>query len=297
MAGFGIEDAAFAGVGLLGRKPLAAVAWALVYAVFLTVVLVPFAGPLVAFVTTVAKSGGHPATEDLLPDVGGLLGLFVLLGLGSLVVGAVISCAVFRAVLQPENSSFAYLRLGSEELWVLLVSFVRGLFTALLQVVLTIPVGIVVGLLAISAPGVAATVRAIGQIIIYILVIWVTLRLSLSGPMTFTERQFRLFEFMDSYARLRLEPVCRGAHCRSNWRGGLSYRPGRRPGRGGRHLEWHSSSDGYADISEPASVLLDARIGAASDTDRRSDLASRRRVDAHRHRSVGANLSQSQPRG
>ncbi len=161
---------------------------------FLTVVLVPFAGPLVAFVTTVAKSGGHPATADLLPDVGGLLGLFVLLGIGSLVVGAVISCAVFRAILQPENSSFAYLRLGSEELWVLLVSFVRGLLTALLQVVLAIPVGIVVGLLTISAPGVAASVRAIGQIIIYILVIWVTLRLSLAGPMTFTERQFRLFE-------------------------------------------------------------------------------------------------------
>ena len=194
MAGFGIEDAAFAGVGLLGRKPLAAVVWALVYAIFLAVVIVPFAGALVAFLTAVAASGGHPSAEALTPQIGGLLGLFVLLALGSLVVGAVISCAVFRAILEPEKSSFAYMRLGSEELWVMLVGFVRSLLTGVLQIVLAIPLGIVVGLLTATLPGGAALVRTIGQLAIYLVVIWVTLRLSLAGPITFAERQFRLFE-------------------------------------------------------------------------------------------------------
>jgi hypothetical protein len=194
MAGFGIEDAAFAGVGLLGRKPFAAVVWALAYAVFLAVVLVPFAGPLAAFFTTFAKSGGHPTADELLPLTGGLLGLFVLLALGSLVVGSVISCAVFRAILQPEESSFAYMRLGSEELWVMLVGLVRNLLTGIVQIVLAIPVGILVGLLTTSVPGIAAPVRAAGQFLIYLTVIWMTLRLSLAGPITFAERRFRLFE-------------------------------------------------------------------------------------------------------
>jgi hypothetical protein len=194
MAGFGIEDAAFAGVGLLGRKPFAAVIWALVYAIFLAVVLVPFSGPLMAFFTTIAKIGGQHPTEELLPQTGGLRGLFVLLFLGSLVVGAVVSCAVFRAILRPEQSSFAYMRLGSEELWVMLVNLVRIVLTSVLQIALAIPLGILVAFLTAASPGLVAPVGAIAQIIISGIVIWITLRLSLAGPITFTEGRFRLFE-------------------------------------------------------------------------------------------------------
>jgi hypothetical protein len=83
MAEFRIEDAAFAGFGLLARKPLAVLTWALVYLVFLAVVIVPFAGGLVAFITTVAKSGSNPDPSAMLAGMSGLFGMILLLFLGS----------------------------------------------------------------------------------------------------------------------------------------------------------------------------------------------------------------------
>jgi len=195
MAEFRIEDAAFAGFGLLARKPLAVLTWALVYLVFLAVVIVPFAGGLVAFITTVAKSGSNPDPSAMLAGMSGLFGMILLLFLGSLVVGTVVSCAVIRAVLQPENSAFAYLRLGGEELWVMLVQFVRSILIAVIQTAMAIPVAILTGVATLGGQNAGLVgIRLLGQLAMYAVVVWVTLRLSLAGPITFTERQFRLFE-------------------------------------------------------------------------------------------------------
>jgi len=194
MSTFSVTGAATAGPRLLMARPLAAVVWALVYVGFLFLIATPFAGPLVAAISTLARSGSNPTIETLAALFADLFGFLVLWTLGAMVLGAVIACAIYRSILQPEKSAFAYLRLGGEELWVLLVTFVRGILVFILQFALSVPLGIIVVLVGMGNHAAVALVTNLGQIVIAFAAIWVNLRLSLAGPMTFSERQFRLFE-------------------------------------------------------------------------------------------------------
>src|SRR5579863_7056734 len=145
MADFSITEAVGVGTGLIARKPLTVLVWG----VFPVVVLVPFlllfAGTLIAVISEASRAGADQSAiaEAILPQIGGLF-LFVLLAIVlAWVVGAMIGAAAYRAVLQPEQSSFAYLRFGSQELWLMAVSFVIGLVFFGVGLVLAIPQAIV----------------------------------------------------------------------------------------------------------------------------------------------------------
>ena len=194
MAKFNIEDAAFTGVGLLVKRPMAAIAWSLVWALLVAVVATPFAGSLTAYLTVIARTGGRPATADLMPLAPQLGAFALLMGLAGLVVGAVVSCAVYRAVLEPENSEFAYLRLGDQEIRVMVVIFIRGLILFAINLILSITVAMLLVVANTAGPAVTSVVRLVGEAIVLCVLFWVQLRLSLAGPMTYWERRFRLFE-------------------------------------------------------------------------------------------------------
>ena len=194
MATFNVEDAAFTGVGLLVRRPGAAIAWALVWAMLVAIVAMPFAGTLTAYVTIAVRTQGRPAASDILPLAPQLGAFFLLMGLAGLVVGAVISCAVYRAVLEPENSNFAYLRLGDEEIRVMVVNFIRGLLLFGINFTLSITLALLLVLANSAGPATTGLVRVVGEGIVLCILFWVQLRLSLAGPMTYRERRFRLFE-------------------------------------------------------------------------------------------------------
>jgi hypothetical protein len=194
MANFNVEDAAFTGVGLLVRRPGAALTWALVWAVLVAVVALPFAGTLTAYVSIAVRTQGRPATYDIMPMAPQLGAFFLLFGLAGLVVGAVVSCAVYRAVLEPENSDFAYLRLGDQEIKVMVVNFVRGLVLFGINFTLSIALALLMVLANGAGPAASALVRVIGEVTVLCALFWVQLRLSLAGPMTFREQRFRLFE-------------------------------------------------------------------------------------------------------
>lgn len=194
MAKFNVEDAAFAGVGILGRNPGAALVWAVAWALLAALVAIPFAGILTQFFSLAMSSGGRPDTAALLPILPGLGAFWLLTLLFGLAVGAVISCAVYRAVLEPDNSAFAYLRLGDQEIHVLLVYFVRSVLILAINIGLSIVVAMFAFAGAAAGPSVAGAIDIIGRLIILAVLIWVQLRLALAGPMTFSERRFRLFE-------------------------------------------------------------------------------------------------------
>lgn len=193
MPTFNIEDAAFTGVGLLARRPLAAIAWAFVWAALVALITIPFAGALAAYVTLVAKTGGHYSPYQLVPIAPQLGAFGLLMGLGGLVVGAVVSCAVYRAVLEPEASGYAYLRLGDQEIQVMLVNFVRGVILFIINFVISITVAMLM-ILAGGITMLSAAIRVIGEVILLGVLFWVQLRFSLAGPMTYVDHRFRLFE-------------------------------------------------------------------------------------------------------
>ncbi|HEX5379893.1 MAG TPA: hypothetical protein VFW47_15050, partial [Phenylobacterium sp.] len=112
----------------------------------------------------------------------------------SIISMAVVNSAIYRAVLEPENSAFGYLRLGVQELWVCLVTIVFYVLMVLGVIGAMIPVGV-----ATMVAGQAGS--WMGGLVVFLLacggvaaIIWVWLRLSLAAPMSFRERKFRLFE-------------------------------------------------------------------------------------------------------
>lgn len=205
MARFSVGDAATAGFGIIGRKPLAVLGWGLAMLVATAVpmyLLLLFMRPDFAVLMQIAaQQGGQSDPETFARFMrlqSGLMLFQLVCWIWSTAVNAVICCAVFRAVLEPQDSRFGYLRLGAREGWLTLLFLVEyvlayiGFFVvALLAMVIVAIVGVGAG--GNSASAMVGTGIVVGLLVV-ILFLWLALKLSMAAPMTFVDRQFRLFE-------------------------------------------------------------------------------------------------------
>ncbi len=208
MATFSIGDALGSGFRLIGRRPLSVLVWGFAY-------LILGFGPLAA---TFALGWGdfqplfqHP--ETFVPEAGRptfLSPQFIalqsrwmmlqpLMFLGSLVARAVLTGAIFRAVLEPRNRGFAYLRLGMRELWLGLLMLAMTFLMVILVIITAIPVvAVAAGVgYALSQNNQQAWVAldiAVACALWLGTFLWICIRFSMAAPMTFADREFRLFE-------------------------------------------------------------------------------------------------------
>jgi hypothetical protein len=204
MSDFSVSDAGVAGLRLVGRKPLTVAAWGLFVFVAMVVpilAMLSVVGSHVWSIIDAVKTYGedsHEATREVLQVVAGVFLLIPVMILASLIGRAMLVGAVFRAVIEPKNSGFAYLRLGSQELWIVLVLLVGGLLLGLALGLASIPVGIASAVLLNSNQEAAAfLVGGIGHIAVCVLCVWLALRFSMAAPLSFVERRFALFESWD----------------------------------------------------------------------------------------------------
>ncbi|HEX7760599.1 MAG TPA: hypothetical protein VF459_13915 [Caulobacteraceae bacterium] len=211
MAEIQIGDAATAGLKLIARRPLSVLAWGLLASAYVTTILVLFGGGLIASIVTLAQNRGTPPDPaQIFGLIGGFMGAVLLLGIGLVVIGAMIQGAVLRSELEPDRRAFASLRLGSQELWLIAVNFVVGMILWVAQVVMAIPLGIVTIAMGASGVGLGANghdpgtvlpmmagaigIRLLGQLVILGVTLWLWTRLCMGPVMSFREREFRLFE-------------------------------------------------------------------------------------------------------
>lgn len=210
MADFSVGGAAGAGFGLIGRKPLAVLAWGVVTwlfligpAIFVASQILTTIGPLIAQAEAIRTTSGGKAPAGPPPEfmqayMAMMSRIFLLqpvLLIGSLLVRSVVTSAVCRAVLEPEDSAYAYMRLGMRELWVFLVSFVFALIVGCTAIGLMIPLSIFVGVSAIANSPILTSVVIVAAFSVMMgVLIWLSLRLYLGVPMSFDENEFRLFE-------------------------------------------------------------------------------------------------------
>jgi len=210
MARFLVTDAATVGVRLVAREPLAILTWALAILLFLVApagwLLSSLAPSLFDFARLAELQDQQPGAdfETLMAPMmrlqGQMMGVNLIFWLGGTVAKAILAAAAFRAVLEPGNRGFGYLRLGAQEGWLALLMLVQGVLLYIVAIVaaivLAIVVAIVFGIGASTERGVLlaglATIAAV--LAVGIPLIWAILRLSLAAPMTFAERNFRLFE-------------------------------------------------------------------------------------------------------
>lgn len=181
---------ALEGFRLTRREPKALVAWALIYFVSIVISLVlshRILAVLMQQITTL--SSGTTMGEAQLMQLFPLYGQMMAINLPiTLIATAVVHTAIIRAVIEPQQSQYGYLRLGSDEL--------RMLGTKVLEVLIQ-------GAAAFLGMGLVAMVAALGGMVhtalsvlsVLLLVplvaglVWLTLKLVLAAPATYVEKK------------------------------------------------------------------------------------------------------------
>ncbi len=200
---FSATDAAFEGFRLVRRNPLALVAWTLLYAVLTLTALFSMSNVVGQLEGWSAQAEAMDAVESpgldqvwaLMSGFGAIMAQVAWLLPISLLVGAMLAAAVSRGVLKPSGGRFGYLRLGMDELRVLVVTFVLGLVMSLAAVVGLVVLGVVIAAAKTAGGnGAAAITGFVGFLALICLFIWLSVRLCLAVPITVAERRFAFFD-------------------------------------------------------------------------------------------------------
>ncbi|MFC3076755.1 hypothetical protein ACFODL_01500 [Phenylobacterium terrae] len=198
MAEISVGRAAGAGLRLIRREPKAVLGWAGLYLAAAAITMALFGAIFGQFFTTLARDA-EPDPAVLMGLNAQMMALQPLVWLGAIVLQTVLMAAVFRAVLQPEERRWAYLRLSGQELWLGLVYLVLSFGISIVAMMLLFPVvglAVFLGYLFRDALGPWGMVLIGGPTLLLFMgaVVWLMLRLCLAYPMSFADRNFRLFE-------------------------------------------------------------------------------------------------------
>lgn len=198
MAEIAIGAAVGEGFSLIRRRPGAVVTWGLVQVLVTAVMMLLFAPFFLgAFGDALrqAQGAGAPQAPPDLQTVMRMQSVSYLINFISLFFNSVIYCAVFRAVLHPDQSRFGYLRVGAPELFLFLLIIGGYIALAVGGVVAAIPIVIVAMILAgLHAAPAAAIVGIIAGIAAFVVMAYLVLRVSLVGPMMVDDGKFHLAE-------------------------------------------------------------------------------------------------------
>lgn len=189
---FSIMDVAYEGFRVTRRKPLAVLSWAGVVAV-LYGLFQWAAGPwmLIMFEQAQALEGVTQPTPEQVAPAAQAWGVIMLYSLPLMVLGAaMLSPAIVRAVLNPDDSRLAYIRFGKDEARVLAVKVVMLVTQCLLSMISFMVVGLLMGL-AVAMP-LLWLLAFVAMIAAVMLTVWLALRLSLAVPATLAEGRVAL---------------------------------------------------------------------------------------------------------
>jgi len=203
MARLDIGEALGAGFKVIASRPLDCLAWGVTY--FLIAVLPTFGlmfWIMPEFLHDAVSAASAGAADQMMPQMFAsqlkFQALQPLIWIGSLVGRAVVYSAIFRAVLTPGDRGFFGMRLGGAELWVGLVLLVQMILMGLLAFALImLCMGFWVPTIMAARNGFAGWEIPVGIVAVIAaaaVFLWLFVRYSMAAPMSFAERQFRLFE-------------------------------------------------------------------------------------------------------
>lgn len=111
-----------------------------------------------------------------------------------LVFQCMMAAAVYRVIFRHDDSRFGYLRLGRDELRLMVLTVILVLLTIFLLASVTLFATIIAGFGAFVSTGFAIRLGAVAELFCIGVVVYVLVRLSLAPAATFAERRLRLFE-------------------------------------------------------------------------------------------------------
>jgi hypothetical protein len=190
-----IGGAIASGFKLIGREPLAFLAWAVVYAVVGLAPQLLITGSTFNALSAIdpAKAQDPAAIQALMGPMQALQPLTLITTMAAWVL---LYGAIFRAALYPDDRRYLYLRLGQRELWMGLTLLVLMVLYGLSFVAMLLPLIVIVGVGAAAGGGGAGMAAAllIGVPVVFAVFMWGASRLSVALPMSFAQRAFILPE-------------------------------------------------------------------------------------------------------
>jgi len=205
MAEISIGGAVGSGFGIITRRPGAVLLWGALQVGFVAAMFGLMA-PMFATIFHAAQQGAAaqasgaaapppPDPTAMMPQMIMFQGLSYLMNLVQLLLNAVLYCAVWRAVIHPEQSRWGYLRVGAAELFFLIIVFGASMALGMGMVILIIPFAVIIGILvATHLIPVAIIVGIVGLVALFLALIYFGMRFSLVGPMLVEDGKFHLFE-------------------------------------------------------------------------------------------------------
>lgn len=202
---FSATDAAFEGFRVARRNPMAILIWTVLYAVVAIGQMFAAGGMMQSMLSMTEMmedmEASPPTTIEgwapLMQAWGEMMGSMAWMLPMSMVLSAVLTAAVARAVLRPGEKAFGFVRLGMDEVRVFVVTLVIGILAAIFSMVVFF-VAILGGAFALDAMGAwGGLVMALAIIVAIGLVIWMAVRWSLAIPITMAEKRIAIF---DSFA-------------------------------------------------------------------------------------------------
>lgn len=193
---FSATDAAFEGFRVVRRKPMTIVWWTLAYLVA-TLAFFAVGAPAVANLMNMAENlegGAQPSMEEF-QQIAMVYAVFLgwVMPL-ALICGAIINAAVARSVVRPAESAFGYMRLGMDEVRVLVVTLVLSILAIVVSVVVWGLVGVLAGFVGASGQNTLWLVVVVAGLGAVVLMIWLAVRFSLAIPITVAERRIAIFD-------------------------------------------------------------------------------------------------------
>jgi hypothetical protein len=190
------------GFGLIARRPLSVLFWGALRVGFVAMIFVIYVPLFINFFIQAAQAGASGGKQASAAAVTQMMSQMLMMqGMGFLVqiVGVVLSsmiyCAVIRAVVHPEVHSFGSVRLGSAELYCVLLSFGLGFVLAFALPFLIIPLALVAAVLAAGHHWLAMAITiGLGVVVLILGLILVALRFVFVVPMMVDDGKFHLFE-------------------------------------------------------------------------------------------------------
>jgi hypothetical protein len=196
MPAFSITDAAFEGFRLTRERPAVVGAWAVLYGLMglvTGVVMIMTIGPEFETLRAAARGAGPTDPAEAMRQFRILAPFFAAILPFVVLFWSVLTCAVYRVILRPEQVGFGRLRLGADEFRMMAVTV--GLW--LLVIVTAFFSALFVSFGEIMASGAGPLAGFLGNLVslaAFGLTVFVWVRLSLAGPATFETGQIHLFQ-------------------------------------------------------------------------------------------------------
>lgn len=198
MTAFSPTDAAFEGFRITRERPKSVLIWA-IFSLLVSVLSALYLISIGEEARVLLEASANSETPDP-AAFGAMMQVMAPLMIPGILVQCMMAAAVYRIMLRPEEAGVGYLRLGMDEVRLIILTLIYVVIAAVLLAVVVLAAGVIAFGAAALGRNVAIFVGVAAEVFFLGLLFFIAVRLSLAPAITFAERRLAI---LDSWALTR----------------------------------------------------------------------------------------------